>query len=84
MSNVYSDNPNLNATLQASLSENSSLPPFLRNLVGGPVSRSQSASPQRSPHSPSGKYPMSDDKEFDNDVNGVSNDLYKEENCYEN
>lgn len=36
----------------ASLSENSTLPPFLRNLVTGPVSRSTSASPQISPNSP--------------------------------
>lgn len=45
----YGDNPSLSASLQASLSENSALPPFLRNLVGGPLSRSTSASPPRSP-----------------------------------
>ncbi|RWS15734.1 forkhead box protein P1-like isoform X3 [Dinothrombium tinctorium] len=68
LANTYGDNPNLNATLQASLSENSTLPPFLRNLVGGPVSRSTSASPQRSPHSPNGnKYHLSADEEGNND-----------------
>lgn len=45
----FGDNPSLTASLQASLSENSGLPLFLRNLVGGPLSRSTSESPQRSP-----------------------------------
>lgn len=64
----FGDNPSLSALLQASLSENSALPPFLRNLVSGPLSRSTSASPQQrspslSPTQMRGKYSHSADEE---------------------
>ena len=49
----FGDNPSLSASLQASLSENSGLPPFLRNLVGNPLSRSTSVSPHEHSNSTS-------------------------------
>jgi len=42
-------NSSSTGNLQTSLSENSGLAPFLNNLVPGPLSRSTSLSPQRSP-----------------------------------
>ena len=49
----FGDNPSPSASLQASLSENSGLPPFLRNLVGNPLSRSTSVSPHEHSNSTS-------------------------------
>ncbi|XP_074596172.1 forkhead box transcription factor P isoform X2 [Brevipalpus obovatus] len=58
-SHIFSDNPNLSSSLNASsFIENTNLPTFLKNIVSIPLSRSTSASPQRTS-------PIPNDYEYD-------------------
>lgn len=66
---IYSDNPNMNANLHTSLSDSGTFPPFLKSIAGGPLSRSTSASPQRTSPIPN-DYEFVDANDYDDMDNG--------------